>query len=945
MNRLPLFLAVAGVLACAPSPVAPPKPSVDPGRAERPPVEVPAPQEPHPLAEPVAPPDAAFAKGWMPRAATRADAFVRAHPQYDGRGVLIAILDSGIDAGVPGLQRTPTGDRKLLDLRDFSGEGAVPLEQLAPSGDSVTIGGIRLDGMSRVRALNGSGPWYGGVLRERPLGQMPAADLNGDGDDLDTYPLLVVEASNGWVVLADTDGDGSLSGEAPVRDYLLGREVFGWRVKGRPSPVTVAANVGDLRGTPTLDLFFDTSGHGTHVAGIAAGQALYGVPGFDGVAPGAQLLGLKIANTAHGEVSVTGGMIRAIDYALRFARSRRLPLVFNMSFGVGNEREGAARIDAMIDSVLAFNPDVVFTVSAGNDGPGLSTISFPGSAERVISVGATFPLVFVQRKQEDGRPDPVAFFSSRGGELAKPDIVAPGVAYSSVPRWHVGEERASGTSMAAPHAAGLAALLVSALRAEGKSPDARLIKHALMITARPTPGATYLDQGTGQPDVIAAWEWLRSGRAVPEIGVRVAGGAGITAAYRPAGLRSDADTLQTFRLVRPEGVAPLEVTLKSTESWVSTPDRVAVGSGFTDVTLRYDRAIGDSAGAHTAVVTGWAADTTVGPLFRLVNTVVVPAGPDAVIGPLVMSPGNAARVFFMADSGRPFEVRVAASATQQTVLGALHAPGGRPNIGDDQLPAGSGDAAAVFAVDAGDARAGIYEVDAVAPPPESARATVTVIQSPIRFALHRDPDGAQVAVTSLRSDSLPIEAGVVLLGGERNILVAGEGGRAERVALGLPAWSREIAVDVLMDREGWPRFTDFGVTLHDSAGRIISNEPLNYADARLETDLTTAQAGQPLSLLLTPGLADSTDRGPWNVRLRIRAYADTAMALDATSGERLQARTLAPGGTAELRFRLPDGPWTYPDGYHPLGVALVQASGRTWTHEAGLPKPVPAVAR
>ena len=62
--------------------------------------------------------------------------------------------------------------------------------------------------------------------------------------------------------------------------------------------------------------------------------------GFDGVAPGAQLLGLKIALSAQGSVSTTGAMLRAMDYAIRFAESRRLPLVLNLSFGVGNEHRG-----------------------------------------------------------------------------------------------------------------------------------------------------------------------------------------------------------------------------------------------------------------------------------------------------------------------------------------------------------------------------------------------------------------------------------------------------------------------------------------------------------------------------------------------------------------------------------------------------------------------------
>lgn len=57
----------------------------------------------------------------MALGATGVRAFRTANPGWDGRGVLIAILDSGIDPTVPGLSVTSTGERKVLDLRDFSG--------------------------------------------------------------------------------------------------------------------------------------------------------------------------------------------------------------------------------------------------------------------------------------------------------------------------------------------------------------------------------------------------------------------------------------------------------------------------------------------------------------------------------------------------------------------------------------------------------------------------------------------------------------------------------------------------------------------------------------------------------------------------------------------------------------------------------------------------------
>src|SRR4029079_473137 len=107
----------------------------------------------------------ARAKGWMRLAATGVPQFRLAHPTWDGRGVLIGILDSGIDAGAAGLDSTTTGRPKLIDLRDFSGEGKLPLHPITPAGDSILVAGKILRGFRRGRAPAGSGPWVarGGV--------------------------------------------------------------------------------------------------------------------------------------------------------------------------------------------------------------------------------------------------------------------------------------------------------------------------------------------------------------------------------------------------------------------------------------------------------------------------------------------------------------------------------------------------------------------------------------------------------------------------------------------------------------------------------------------------------------------------------------------------------------------------------------------------------------
>ena len=934
------FGAVLALAACGqtvrPVPSARPMPGSAPAAA-------PAPTRAS-SAERIAPPDAAFAGGWMPLEATGAAEFRRRYATYDGRGVVIGILDSGIDPAVPGLETTSTGQRKVLDLRDFSAEGRVELTPTQPRGDTIEVGGKALAGFGRVVAVSATKRYYTGTIAEIPLGtpatidpEVPtASDLNDNGSYTDTLGVVVTRASDGWVLVADTDGDGSLSDERPVRDYLAAFERFGWHAEGGEPPMTLVANFAEVDGAPVLDLVFDNSGHGTHVAGIAAGHDMYGVPGFDGVAPGAQLLGLKIANDAQGGVTVTGSMVRAMDYAIRFAEARRLPLVLNLSFGVGNEAEGSARIDHLVDSILTAHPKVVFTVSAGNDGPGLSTVGFPGTARRAITIGGSFPLVFVETSGVLPTPDPVAFFSSRGGEVAKPDLITPGIAYSTVPRWDAGQERNLGTSMSAPHAAGLAALLVSAAEQTGIAYTANHIKRALTVTARPVEGSLAIDDGAGVPDVSQAWRWLEQRRDVVEVTVEALrnGMRPTQAAFRSHGFASDSDTIQVFR-VKPVALAPPgPITLESDVSWLVAPPAVSLGTSGLDIPIVYRREQLRTPGVHSGVVTGWGADRLDGPLLQLVNTIVIPyaAGESVRIGPVTLNAGGVHRVFFLAERGRPFEVAIRTTDVGPLVLTSLHEPGGQPFRAGNGLPGGAGARAASYAVRSGDVAPGVYEIDVIAPPAAPARAEVDVRHAPVRFDLTRDTGRMTTRLTNAVSGPVSGTVTAYAAGLQRELTMEGRGSDVQSIVFDVPAWAKELEVDVEMAPGEWPRFTDFGMTLFDSIGRIITQTPLNYARERMHASFAENSSGQTVRLGFFPGFADPGSNGAWSLRMEIRLYADPDEV--ANPATRTLPFALDAGATQELETVIEPVPsMTASVGFVPLFRVKVAVGGRAWIGE------------
>jgi subtilisin family serine protease len=878
----------------------------------------------------------------MPLSPTGVPAFRAAHPAWDGRGVLLGILDSGLDAGVPGFETTSTGLPKVLDLRDFSGEGKIALVPLAPAGDDVTVEGRRLGGFARVRGQAASGPWYGGALFERRLGEMPAADANDNGTDSDTLAVVVGKASDGWVLFADTDGDGSLANERPIHDYLVARETFGWHRGGEPPPLTMAANFRDAPGGagPALDLFFDNSAHGTHVAGIAAARGIGGVEGLDGVAPGAQILALKISRDDFGGITTTGSVLAALDYAIRFAAARGLPLVLNMSFGVGNEREGAARLDAALDSVLAAHPEITFVTSAGNDGPGLSTMGFPGSMRRGITVGATQPAAFIPAVASGGRPpaDVLLFFSSRGGELAKPDVIAPGVAYSTVPRWNMGDELKLGTSMASPHVAGLAALLVSGLVQERREVRGEDLRRALRASARPFPGETALDQGAGEPEVATAWRLLR-GPAPPAIlDVESLDRPGTTAAFRVA--PSVADSLVRFRLTREAGTAgALALDFTSDSPWLRAPPPLRMTGTRAEVTLVQHPPLG-SPGLVVGSVRGAIAGLE-GAVVTLVSAAVIPESerpaPVRVTAPL--APGGLKRVVFPADSGRPFRVRMATAAAPQKLIAALHQPGGAPILGDNGISGGADTAAAVYDVDGRDAARGFYEAVAVALPTGPITASIAIDHAPVALRL-TDAKGDSLAalLTGLTDSLAPGRLSLGVIGGASAGEVSGTGGADVTLPLRLPAWAEELVIDLRLDPNQWPSFSDFGFTVLDGDGRILGKNPLNYAHGRLTVKLPHRDKDGAATLVLSPGFTEPGSRERWSGGVEVRLRAGRPVALEIAGGDEFR---LARNATARFRTRAGESPWPLPADYVPLGLFVVESRGISWSWELPLRPPGP----
>lgn len=240
----------------------------------------------------------------------------------------------------------------------------------------------------------------------------------------------------------------------------------------------------------------DGNGHGSHVAGIAAGTGEASKGAYVGVAPEAELYSYKVASQqGH---STVGAVLAGIDAAIEDEVD-----IISISLGMGSDSPTHPTSLAVDEAVGKYGIHV--TVSAGNEGPGTNTVNTPGAARNVITVGAAYPnkstTNFSSRGPAgDGRIDPD--LTAPGYQiiapLAKESITVYSEEYYSPSAVVDGSGSNdyiafSGTSMSAPVVAGSIALLLSAH--PNVSPMA--MRAALMSSADVVPDEPEYMQGAG----------------------------------------------------------------------------------------------------------------------------------------------------------------------------------------------------------------------------------------------------------------------------------------------------------------------------------------------------------------------------------------------------------------------------------------------------------------
>ena len=252
---------------------------------------------------------------------------------------------------------------------------------------------------------------------------------------------------------------------------------------------------------------YDDNGHGSHVAGLIAGDGSKAGGKFKGTAPDANIIGVKVLDGNGG--GSMANVIKGVQWCIENKDKYNIKVI-NMSLGAGaNQKEKDDLVALAVNKAL--DAGIVPVIAAGNSGPGRQTVGSPAIAKEVLTVGA-----YDDKNTPGHGDDTMAFFSSRGpttrDKHIKPDIAAPGVNMvsfrspgSSIDRanvMHLGDYYVllSGTSMATPVTAGIVADVIQA----NPNLSPREVIQIMKDTAEPMADTQAILQGHGLVDPAKA---------------------------------------------------------------------------------------------------------------------------------------------------------------------------------------------------------------------------------------------------------------------------------------------------------------------------------------------------------------------------------------------------------------------------------------------------------
>ncbi|CAI9260290.1 unnamed protein product [Lactuca saligna] len=521
--------------------------------------------------------ESSFLASLMPKKEIGADRFIEAHPEFDGRGVVIAIFDSGVDPAAAGLQVTSDGKPKVLDVIDCTGSGDI---------DTSTV--VKADANNCIRGASGasliinpswsnpSGDWHVGyklvyelltdtlitrLKKERKkkwdeknqetiavavkqleefdkkqtkvdelVSKRTREDLQDRVDYLkkqsDSYedkgPVIdavVWHDGKVWRVALDTQSleddpkCGKLADFVPLTNFKIERKYGVFSKLDACTFVTNVYNEGNI-----LSIVTDSSPHGTHVAGIATAFHPQ-EPLLNGVAPGAQVVSCKIGDSRLGSMETGTGLTRALIAVVE----HKCDLI-NMSYGESTMFPNYGRFVELVDEVVN-KYRVVFVSSAGNNGPALTTVGAPGgTSTSIIGVGAYVSPAMAAGAHAlvEAPSEGLEYTWSSRGPTADGDlgvyVSAPGGAVAPVPTWTLQRRMLmNGTSMSSPCACGGVALVISAMKAEGIRVSPYSVRKALENTCAPIGclPEDKLSNGEGLIQIDKAFEYAKKAADLP----------------------------------------------------------------------------------------------------------------------------------------------------------------------------------------------------------------------------------------------------------------------------------------------------------------------------------------------------------------------------------------------------------------------------------------------